>query len=247
MVNLFFVKERCPLSLSLAGYFMNKGDMCIEIYDDIQFIINSRDVTSLCFAASNVDAIIKNYKAQRIFVQEESKNLSAVTLGSVLNELPVYLVCAENSHQTFRPPMLGEFVNRVIPTASTQNFLDSACGNELREKVADEELTLVTSTFPPKHDWFYEYLYYSVDPPILRVTVAHRAFVMADCFQTLCSDPWETNGSMTRPIHANVQLRMPLALPRSHAFVDGNNRTAFVTSATFLLLNGWHFEAEPIE
>ncbi len=167
MVNLFFVKERCPLSLSLAGYFMNKGDMCIEIYDDIQFIINSRDVTSLCFAASNVDAIIKNYKAQRIFVQEESKNLSAVTLGSVLNELPVYLVCAENSHQTFRPPMLGEFVNRVIPTASTQNFLDSACGNELREKVADEELTLVTSTFPPKHDWFYEYLYYSVDPKYL--------------------------------------------------------------------------------
>ena len=164
MVNLFFVKERCPLILSLAGYLMNKGEICVEIYDDIQFIIKSNDVTSLCFAASNVDTLIKINKAKRIFVQDESKNLSAVTLGSVLNELPVYLVCAENSHQTFQPPILGEFVNRVIPTASTQNFLDSACGNELREKVADEELTLVTSTFPPKNDWFYEYLYYSVDP-----------------------------------------------------------------------------------
>lgn len=164
MVNLFFVKERCPLTLSLAGYLMNKGELCFEICEDIQFIINSNDVTSLCFAASNVDTIIETNKAQRIFVQDKSKNLSAVTLGSVLNELPVYLVGAENSHQTFQPPMLGEFVNRVIPTVTTQNFLDSACINELGEKVADEELTLVTSTFPPKNNWFYEYLYFSVDP-----------------------------------------------------------------------------------
>ena len=36
-------------------------------------------------------------------------------------------------------------------------------------------------------------------------------------------------------------------IAKAHAFVDGNKRTAFVTSATFLFLNGWHFEAEPSE
>ena len=177
MVNLFFVKERCPLILSLAGYLMNKGEVCVEIYDDIQFIINSDDVTSLCFSASNVDTLIKSNKAKRIFVRDESKNLSAVTLGSVLNELPVYLVCAKSAHQTFQPPMLGEFLNHVIPTASTQNFLDSACVNEREENVSDEELTLVTSTFPLKNNWFYEYLYYSVDPEHLY---SYSNFVLAN-------------------------------------------------------------------
>ena len=30
-------------------------------------------------------------------------------------------------------------------------------------------------------------------------------------------------------------------IAKAHAFVDGNKRTAFVTSVTFLRLNGWHF------
>jgi death-on-curing protein len=34
-------------------------------------------------------------------------------------------------------------------------------------------------------------------------------------------------------------------IAKAHAFVDGNKRTAFVTSATFLRLNGWHFVTEP--
>ena len=34
---------------------------------------------------------------------------------------------------------------------------------------------------------------------------------------------------------------------KAHAFVDGNKRTAFVTSVTFLRLNGWHFTTEPAE
>jgi death-on-curing protein len=34
---------------------------------------------------------------------------------------------------------------------------------------------------------------------------------------------------------------------KAHAFVDGNKRTAFVTSVTFLRLNGWHFVTEPAE
>lgn len=34
-------------------------------------------------------------------------------------------------------------------------------------------------------------------------------------------------------------------IAKAHAFVDGNKRTAFVTSATFLRLNRWHFVTEP--
>ena len=36
-------------------------------------------------------------------------------------------------------------------------------------------------------------------------------------------------------------------IAKAHAFVDGNKRTAFVTSATFLRLNGWHVVTEPAE
>jgi death-on-curing family protein len=32
---------------------------------------------------------------------------------------------------------------------------------------------------------------------------------------------------------------------KAHVFVDGNKRTAFVTSVTFLRLNGWHFVTDP--
>ena len=36
-------------------------------------------------------------------------------------------------------------------------------------------------------------------------------------------------------------------IPKAHAFVDGNKRTAFVTSVTFLRLNGWHFVTDPVD
>ena len=36
-------------------------------------------------------------------------------------------------------------------------------------------------------------------------------------------------------------------IAKAHAFVDGNKRTAYVTSVTFLRLNGWHFITEPVE
>ena len=36
-------------------------------------------------------------------------------------------------------------------------------------------------------------------------------------------------------------------IAKAHAFVDGNKRTAFVTSVTFLRLNGWHFVTKPAE
>ena len=36
-------------------------------------------------------------------------------------------------------------------------------------------------------------------------------------------------------------------ISKAHAFVDGNKRTAFVTSVTFLRLNRWHFRPTPKE
>ena len=36
-------------------------------------------------------------------------------------------------------------------------------------------------------------------------------------------------------------------IAKAHAFVDGNKRTAFVTSVTFLRLNGWHFVTDTAE
>ena len=36
-------------------------------------------------------------------------------------------------------------------------------------------------------------------------------------------------------------------IAKAHAFVDGNKRTAFVTSVTFLCLNGWRFITEPAD
>lgn len=37
------------------------------------------------------------------------------------------------------------------------------------------------------------------------------------------------------------------AICKAHAFVDGNKRTAFVTSATFLRLNGFGLRPDPLE
>ena len=38
-----------------------------------------------------------------------------------------------------------------------------------------------------------------------------------------------------------------LGIAKAHAFVDGNKRTVFVTSVTFLRLNGWHFVTDPVD
>ncbi|MEO1362526.1 MAG: type II toxin-antitoxin system death-on-curing family toxin [Pseudomonadota bacterium] len=36
-------------------------------------------------------------------------------------------------------------------------------------------------------------------------------------------------------------------IAKAHAFVDGNKRTAFVTAATFLRLNGYQFRPDPVD
>ncbi|GGE13295.1 death-on-curing protein [Polymorphobacter glacialis] len=45
------------------------------------------------------------------------------------------------------------------------------------------------------------------------------------------------------PDAAALAASLAYGIARNHPFVDGNKRTAFVASATFLELNGWSFDA----
>lgn len=63
-------------------------------------------------------------------------------------------------------------------------------------------------------------------------------------------------GALQRPINKSqyegadtfgCAAAYAFGIAKAHAFVDGNKRTAFVTSVTFLRLNGWHFVTEPAE
>lgn len=63
-------------------------------------------------------------------------------------------------------------------------------------------------------------------------------------------------GALQRPInkwqYENIDTfgcaaAYAFGIAKAHAFVDGNKRTAFVTSITFLRLNGWHFVTDPAE
>lgn len=46
---------------------------------------------------------------------------------------------------------------------------------------------------------------------------------------------------------ADVAAAYAFGIAKAHAFVDGNNRTAFVTAVTFLRLNGFSFRPDPVE
>jgi death-on-curing protein len=46
---------------------------------------------------------------------------------------------------------------------------------------------------------------------------------------------------------AEIASAYAFGISKAHAFVDGNKRTAFVTSLTFLRLNGYAFRPPPVE
>jgi death-on-curing protein len=80
----------------------------------------------------------------------------------------------------------------------------------------------------------------------LRATAAHLGFVTTDYSKAHYSDPvnkWQYENAETFGCAAAYAF----GVAKAHAFVDGNKRTAFVTSVTFLRLNGWHFVTEPVE
>lgn len=47
------------------------------------------------------------------------------------------------------------------------------------------------------------------------------------------------------PTLAELAAAYAFGIAKAHAFVDGNKRTAFVTFATFLRLNGYGFKTDP--
>lgn len=46
---------------------------------------------------------------------------------------------------------------------------------------------------------------------------------------------------------AAIAAAYAFGIPKAHAFVDGNKRTAFVTALTFLRLNGYSFRPPSVE
>jgi death-on-curing protein len=50
-----------------------------------------------------------------------------------------------------------------------------------------------------------------------------------------------------QPSLAEIAAAYAFGIAKAHAFVDGNKRTAFVTAATFLRLNGRSFRPDPVE
>ena len=64
------------------------------------------------------------------------------------------------------------------------------------------------------------------------------------------------DGALQRPVNKWQYERADIfacaaayafGIAKAHAFVDGTKRTAFVTSVTFLRLNGWHFVTDPVD
>ncbi|MBE1288718.1 MAG: type II toxin-antitoxin system death-on-curing family toxin [Rhodobacteraceae bacterium] len=64
------------------------------------------------------------------------------------------------------------------------------------------------------------------------------------------------DGALQRPVNTwgyeradifSCAAAYAFGIAKAHAFVDGNKRTAFVTSVTFLRLNGWHFVTDPVD
>ena len=45
---------------------------------------------------------------------------------------------------------------------------------------------------------------------------------------------------------AQIAAAYAFGISKAHAFVDGNKRTAFVTALTFLRLNGYAFQTNPV-
>ena len=164
MANLFFIAERCPLSLSLAGFCLNQGERCFEIVDNKMWIINVKDNRTLCHAATNILDIIDNNRSQRIFVQGASKNIDAVLLASALSGLPVFLMDAADNSLSINSS-ISNGVAKIYSTDLTKlNFLQSRIESNKKEESVDDNVVLVSPRYPPKCDWFHNHTFFTVVP-----------------------------------------------------------------------------------
>jgi hypothetical protein len=164
MANLFFIAERCPLSLSLAGFCLNQGERCVEIVDSTTWVITVKDNSTLCHAAANILDIIDNHRSQRIFVQGTSKNIDAVILASALSGLPVFLVDAADNSLSINSS-ISNGVTKIYSTDLTKlNFSQSMIELNEEEDPMDDNVVLVSPRYPPKPDWFHNYTFFTIVP-----------------------------------------------------------------------------------
>ena len=92
--------------------------------------------------------------------------------------------------------------------------------------------------------------------PVEAVHIIHDRQIARHGGASGLRDQGLLQNAMQRPVnkwqYQNVDIfecaaAYAYGIEKEHAFVDGNKRTAFVTSATFLRGNGWHFVTEPAE
>ena len=92
--------------------------------------------------------------------------------------------------------------------------------------------------------------------PVEAVHIIHDRQIARHGGASGLRDEGLLQNAMQRPVnkwqYENVDIfecaaAYAYGISKAHAFVDGNKRTAFVTSVTFLRLNGWHFVTEPAE
>ena len=163
MTNIFFVKERCPTSLSLAGYLLNSQQICREIVDDRHLIIPAKDEKSLCFGAVNVIDILKNMCATRVFVQGNSKNINAVSLGTYLLGLDLFILSDEGLWETLGRDPLAGFGSLITSSQSVKNYEASVSFVKRSRPITASAKILVCKKYPPPPNWFVNYSYFTLE------------------------------------------------------------------------------------
>ncbi|WP_296639251.1 type II toxin-antitoxin system death-on-curing family toxin [Roseinatronobacter sp.] len=68
-----------------------------------------------------------------------------------------------------------------------------------------------------------------------------RALLEAGCARAM------NRAAYSDATQAQIAAAYAFGISKAHAFVDGNKRTAFVTALTFLRLNGYAFQTNPVD
>ena len=182
MSNIIFVKKRCPLSLSIAGYLLDKQQICREVEDSKQWIIPASDEQSLCFGAVNAIDVIKANRARRVFVQSSSKNIRAVCLASWLLDLELFILDDGTSEFDAMDQKFKNMGSFLSSQETLENFVHSmnssnasAFGNRSIEP-------LICSHYPPPSKWFENYSFFTMNDPTLY---KHDYFFLPNYIQDL--------------------------------------------------------------
>ena len=163
MANIFFVEERCPISLSLSGYLLNCQQICREIMDDRQYIIPAMDKKSLCFGAVNVIDILKNTSATRVFVQGISKNIKTVSLATYLLDLDLFILADEDCRKRLGRDNLAGFSSLITFSQPVDNFEASLSFARRHRLITTSDDVLACKKYPPPPNWFINHSYFTLE------------------------------------------------------------------------------------